>query len=39
MLLVVLVLDLKNWVKKVDADGNVIRNENDEPILRASLFC
>jgi len=26
-------LDLKNWVKKVDADGNVIRNENDEPIL------
>ena len=26
-------LDLKNWVKKVDADGNVMRNENDEPIL------
>ncbi|MDQ6472384.1 bifunctional aconitate hydratase 2/2-methylisocitrate dehydratase [Flavobacterium sp. LHD-80] len=26
-------LDLKNWVKKVDAEGNVIRNENDEPIL------
>jgi aconitate hydratase 2/2-methylisocitrate dehydratase len=26
-------LDLKNWVKKVDADGNVIRNKNDEPIL------
>ncbi|HEY1194478.1 bifunctional aconitate hydratase 2/2-methylisocitrate dehydratase [Flavobacterium sp.] len=26
-------LDLKNWVKKVDADGNVVRNENDEPIL------
>ncbi|MFD2941246.1 bifunctional aconitate hydratase 2/2-methylisocitrate dehydratase [Flavobacterium notoginsengisoli] len=26
-------LDLKNWVKKVDADGNVLRNENDEPIL------
>ncbi|MDR7372738.1 bifunctional aconitate hydratase 2/2-methylisocitrate dehydratase [Flavobacterium aquidurense] len=26
-------LDLKNWVKKVDADGNVIRNENNEPIL------
>jgi aconitate hydratase 2/2-methylisocitrate dehydratase len=26
-------LDLKNWVKKVDADGKVIRNENDEPIL------
>jgi aconitate hydratase 2/2-methylisocitrate dehydratase len=26
-------LDLKNWVKKLDADGNVIRNENNEPIL------
>ncbi|SEP21378.1 aconitase [Flavobacterium sp. CF108] len=26
-------LDLKNWVKKVDANGNVLRNENDEPIL------
>jgi len=26
-------LDLKNWVKKVDSEGNVIRNENDEPIL------
>ncbi|AWK04644.1 bifunctional aconitate hydratase 2/2-methylisocitrate dehydratase [Flavobacterium crocinum] len=26
-------LDLKNWVKKVDANGNVVRNENDEPIL------
>ncbi len=26
-------LDLKNWVKKVDAEGNVIRNENNEPIL------
>ncbi|MEN2400746.1 bifunctional aconitate hydratase 2/2-methylisocitrate dehydratase [Flavobacterium sp. MC2016-06] len=26
-------LDLKNWVKKVDAEGNVLRNENDEPIL------
>ena len=26
-------LDLKNWVKKVDAAGNVVRNENDEPIL------
>ena len=26
-------LDLKNWVKKIDADGNVIRNENNEPIL------
>ena len=26
-------LDLKNWVKKVDADGNVVRNENGDPIL------
>jgi aconitate hydratase 2/2-methylisocitrate dehydratase len=26
-------LDLKNWVKKLDADGNVIRNENNEPVL------
>ncbi|WP_343697010.1 bifunctional aconitate hydratase 2/2-methylisocitrate dehydratase [Flavobacterium sp.] len=26
-------LDLKNWVKKQDANGNVIRNENDEPVL------
>ncbi|MFH6935882.1 bifunctional aconitate hydratase 2/2-methylisocitrate dehydratase [Flavobacterium sp. FlaQc-30] len=26
-------LDLKNWVKKVDAEGNVVRNENDEPVL------
>ncbi|MET3026195.1 bifunctional aconitate hydratase 2/2-methylisocitrate dehydratase [Flavobacterium sp. UW10123] len=26
-------LDLKNWVKKVDANGNVVRNENDEPVL------
>lgn len=26
-------IDLKNWVKKVDADGKVIRNENNEPIL------
>ncbi|PIF33262.1 aconitase [Flavobacterium sp. 9] len=26
-------LDLKNWVKKLDADGNIIRNENNEPIL------
>jgi aconitate hydratase 2/2-methylisocitrate dehydratase len=26
-------LDLKNWIKKLDADGNVIRNENNEPIL------
>jgi aconitate hydratase 2/2-methylisocitrate dehydratase len=26
-------LDLKNWVKKLDVDGNVIRNENNEPVL------
>lgn len=26
-------LDLKNWVKKVDADGNVVRNEHGDPIL------
>jgi aconitate hydratase 2/2-methylisocitrate dehydratase len=26
-------LDLKNWVKKTDAAGNVLRDENDEPIL------
>ncbi|MFD2968856.1 bifunctional aconitate hydratase 2/2-methylisocitrate dehydratase [Sphingobacterium bambusae] len=26
-------LDLKNWVKKVDADGTVVRNEKGEPIL------
>lgn len=26
-------LDLKNWVKKLDADGNIIRNESGDPIL------
>jgi aconitate hydratase 2/2-methylisocitrate dehydratase len=26
-------IDLKNWVKKVDANGKVVRNENGEPIL------
>lgn len=26
-------IDLKNWVKKVDAAGNVVRNENGDPIL------
>ena len=26
-------LDLKNWVKKTDAEGNVVRNEDGEPIL------
>ncbi len=26
-------IDLKNWVKKVDAEGNVVRNEKGEPIL------
>ena len=26
-------IDLKNWVKKLDADGNPIRNESGDPIL------
>ncbi|CAM3639814.1 aconitate hydratase [Flavobacterium saliperosum S13] len=26
-------LDLKNWVKKTDANGEVLRNENGDPIL------
>ncbi|MCC9043125.1 bifunctional aconitate hydratase 2/2-methylisocitrate dehydratase [Myroides sp. M-43] len=26
-------LDLKNWVKKTDANGEVIRNEKGEPVL------
>ena len=26
-------IDLKNWVKKVDAEGNVVRNESGDPIL------
>lgn len=26
-------IDLKNWVKKLDTDGNPVRNENGEPIL------
>lgn len=26
-------IDLKNWVKKTDTNGNVVRNEKDEPIL------
>lgn len=26
-------IDLKNWVKKTDADGNVIVDENGEPVL------
>ncbi|WP_300672416.1 bifunctional aconitate hydratase 2/2-methylisocitrate dehydratase [Soonwooa sp.] len=26
-------IDLKNWKKKVDENGNVVRNENDEPVL------
>ena len=29
-------LDLKNWVKKIDENGNPIRNENGEPILEQS---
>ncbi|MBR9842895.1 MAG: bifunctional aconitate hydratase 2/2-methylisocitrate dehydratase [Rhodobacteraceae bacterium] len=26
-------LDLKNWVKKVDADGNTVMDENGDPVL------
>lgn len=26
-------LDLKNWVKKTDANGNVVRDENGDPVL------
>ncbi|MWB95053.1 bifunctional aconitate hydratase 2/2-methylisocitrate dehydratase [Flavobacterium sp. GA093] len=26
-------LDLKNWVKKTDAAGNVVRNESGDPVL------
>ena len=26
-------IDLQNWVKKTDAEGNIVRNEKDEPIL------
>jgi len=26
-------LDLKNWVKKTDASGNLVRDENGEPVL------
>jgi aconitate hydratase 2/2-methylisocitrate dehydratase len=26
-------LDLKNWVKKVDADGNTVVDENGDPVL------
>ncbi|HEY8895615.1 MAG TPA: bifunctional aconitate hydratase 2/2-methylisocitrate dehydratase [Niastella sp.] len=26
-------IDLKNWVKKTDANGKVVRNENGEPVL------
>jgi aconitate hydratase 2/2-methylisocitrate dehydratase len=26
-------IDLKNWVKKLDADGNIIRNESGDPVL------
>ena len=26
-------IDLKNWVKKTDAEGNVVVDENDEPVL------
>ena len=26
-------LDLKNWIKKVDADGNTVTDENGDPVL------
>lgn len=26
-------IDLNNWVKKLDADGNTVRNENGDPVL------
>ncbi len=26
-------IDLKNWVKKLDSDGNPIMDENDDPVL------
>lgn len=26
-------IDLKNWVKKLDADGNPVLDENDDPVL------
>ncbi len=26
-------IDLQNWVKKTDVEGNIVRNEKDEPIL------
>lgn len=26
-------IDLKNWVKKVDAEGNTVRDEDGEPVL------
>ncbi|WP_067145913.1 bifunctional aconitate hydratase 2/2-methylisocitrate dehydratase [Pseudotamlana agarivorans] len=26
-------IDLKNWVKKTDAEGNVIKDENGDPVL------
>ena len=29
-------LDLKNWVKKLDADGNPVLNENGDPVLEQS---
>ena len=26
-------LDLKNWVKKTDANGEIVRDENGDPVL------
>ena len=30
-------LDLKNWVKKVDADGNPVLDENGDPVLEQAF--
>ena len=29
-------IDLKNWVKKTDASGNVVKDENGDPVLEQS---
>lgn len=29
-------IDLKNWVKSVDADGNTVLDENGDPVLATS---
>ena len=32
-------LDLKNWVKKVDASGNTVTDANGDAVLRRSILC